>query len=115
MREYEVLEGPITFTHRGERHYCPAHGFDGGGDGARAVTRNLRAGGEIEEIPSKIVTTLEKGDRVIIESAGGGGWGPSSERDPTLLEADIRNGKVNPTPQKNEGTLSPGRVPLDGG
>jgi N-methylhydantoinase B len=116
VREYEVLEGPITFTHRGERHYCPAHGFDGGGDGARAVTRILRAGGEIEEIPSKIVTTLEKGDRVIIESAGGGGWGPSSERDPALLEADIRNGKVSPAPQKRRGDAVPrtGAL-LDGG
>ena len=23
VREYEVLDGEITFTHRGERHYCP--------------------------------------------------------------------------------------------
>ena len=116
VREYEVLEGPITFTHRGERHYCPAHGFDGGGDGARAITRILRANGAIEEIPSKIVTTLETGDRVIIESAGGGGWGPASERDPTLLEADIRNGKVSPIPQKRRGDAVPrtGAL-LDGG
>ena len=27
--------GAISFTHRGERHFCPARGCDGGGDGAR--------------------------------------------------------------------------------
>ncbi len=68
---------PIAFTHRGERHYCPARGFAGGGDGATARSRIVRADGTEEIVPSKIVTTLHTGDRLVLEERGGGGWGPS--------------------------------------
>ncbi len=94
VREYEVLEGPITFTHRGERHYCPARGFDGGGDGATARSVIRRADGTEEVIPSKAVTVLNAGDRVVLESAGGGGWGPPERRDPARIAADRRDGKI---------------------
>ena len=36
VKEYEILEGEVRFTHRGERHYCAASGYDGGGPGAMA-------------------------------------------------------------------------------
>ena len=34
-----------------------------------------RADGRIEKIPSKLVTQLRARDRVVIETAGGGGFG----------------------------------------
>ncbi|HEX5326956.1 MAG TPA: hydantoinase B/oxoprolinase family protein, partial [Acetobacteraceae bacterium] len=95
VREYEVLAGPITFTHRGERHYCPARGFAGGGAGAPARSVLIRGDGTEEVIPSKIVTTLHAGDRVVLESAGGGGWGPPGLRDLAAVSADVRNGKIS--------------------
>jgi N-methylhydantoinase B len=95
VRVYEVLRGPLTLTHRGERHYCPAQGFDGGLPGALAVTRIMRATGVEEVVPSKIVTTLHTGDRVVIESAGGGGWGDPRTRVPESVAADVRNGKIS--------------------
>ena len=94
VREYEVLAGPITLTHRGERFYCPAQGYAGGGAGAPSRTRIIRAGGESEDIPSKIVTTLNTGDRLLIETAGGGGWGEPGARDPIQLERDKQDGKI---------------------
>jgi N-methylhydantoinase B/oxoprolinase/acetone carboxylase alpha subunit len=54
----------------------------------------IRRDGREEEIPSKIVTRLQKGDRVVLETAGGGGYGPAAERDPSALRADIADGKV---------------------
>jgi N-methylhydantoinase B/oxoprolinase/acetone carboxylase alpha subunit len=54
-----------------------------------------RADGRIEEIPSKLVTQLRAGDRVVIETAGGGGFGAPSLRDATLVQADVDNGKVS--------------------
>lgn len=95
IREYEVLAGPITFTHRGERHYCPARGHAGGLAGAPARSTIIRADGAEETIPSKTVTTLNAGDRVILESAGGGGWGPPAGRERAAIEADRNNGKVS--------------------
>ena len=95
VREYEVLEGEVVFTHRGERHFCASAGADGGGSGAKARSVIYRADGGEEEIPSKIVTTIRKGDRVIITTAGGGGYGDPASRDRELVAADVANGKVS--------------------
>ena len=97
-REYEVLEGPgagdVSFSHRGERHFSAAAGLAGGKEGARACSVIRRADGGEEIIPSKIVTVLHPGDRVTVETAGGGGYGDPARRDPALRTADNANGKV---------------------
>ncbi len=95
IREYEVLDGEVSFSHRGERHFSAAAGLAGGGEGARARSVIYRTDGTQEEIPSKIVTTLRKGDRVVVETAGGGGYGDPHERARAGVAADIRNGKVS--------------------
>lgn len=94
-REYEVLQGEVVFTHRGERHYCAPAGAEGGEAGMMARTVIYRASGVEEIVPSKIVTRLLPGDRVLIETAGGGGFGDPVERDPEMLRADVANGKVS--------------------
>nr|WP_281722261.1 hydantoinase B/oxoprolinase family protein [Nitrosomonas nitrosa] len=93
-REYEVLEGEVVFTHRGERHFCAPSGAEGGNQGACARSVIYRASGEEEIIPSKLVTRLFPGDRVLIQTAGGGGFGLASERSRDLVREDVANGKV---------------------
>jgi N-methylhydantoinase B len=95
VREYEVLHGEVRFTHRGERHFIAPRGRAGGGDGAMARTVIRRAGGGEEVVPSKIVTTLHAGDRVVFETAGGGGYGDPAGRDPTQVHADLADGKIS--------------------
>lgn len=46
-------------------------------------------------MPSKLVTVLKPGDRLLVETAGGGGYGPAGERERDLVDADIANGKVS--------------------
>jgi N-methylhydantoinase B len=41
------------------------------------------------------VTTLQQGDRVIVSTAGGGGYGKPVERDRQAIADDISNGKVS--------------------
>jgi N-methylhydantoinase B len=94
LREYEVLDGEVSLTHRGERHYAAAPGLAGGGDGALARSVITRTGGAAEVIPSKIVTRLFKGDRLVVETAGAGGHGEPREREPAAVADDIMNGKV---------------------
>jgi N-methylhydantoinase B/oxoprolinase/acetone carboxylase alpha subunit len=101
VREYEMLADEVSFSHRGERHFSAAAGLAGGGEGARARSTIRRADGRLEEIPSKIVTTLRKGDRVVVETAGGGGYGESRERPAARVEADVRDGKVSPEMAKH--------------
>lgn len=94
VREYEVLQGDVSFSHRGERHFSAAAGLAGGGEGGRARSVIRRADGGEEVIPSKIATMLNPGDRVTVETAGGGGYGDPARRDPALCAADIADGKV---------------------
>src|SRR5215467_2628913 len=93
--EYELLDGEATVTYRGERHLCEAEGVAEGLAGGRATAVIRRAGGSEEFVKSKIVSTLRKGDRIVIATAGGGGHGAPAGRDPELLQADLRNGKVS--------------------
>ncbi len=94
IREYEALVDNVTFTHRGERHFSEARGVFGGGDGARAQSVIVRRDGTREEIPSKVVTRLMAGDRVIVQTAGGAGYGDPAARDPAAVAADIADGKA---------------------
>jgi N-methylhydantoinase B/oxoprolinase/acetone carboxylase alpha subunit len=97
IREYEALVDELSFTHRGERHYSAAGGLFGGGPGAKSRSVIHRRDGTTEEIPSKIVTRLNKGDRVVIETAGGGGYGDPAKRSAAARAADLANGKVSPS------------------
>ena len=93
VREYEVLADGVSFTHRGERHFSNAPGLAGGEPGASAHSLIRRADGREETIPSKALTVLNRGDRVIVQTPGGGGYGdPKQRRD---AAADVANGKVS--------------------
>jgi N-methylhydantoinase B len=94
IREYEILEGEVSFSHRGERHFSAAQGLAGGGEGARARSVIRRADGSEEVIPSKTVTRLHAGDRLILETAGGGGYGDPARREFERRAADLADGKV---------------------
>src|SRR5262249_53230211 len=72
-------------------------GARGGKPGGMARSVIHRADGSIEAIPSKTVTLLRRSDRVVIETAGGGGFGDPLTRDRELVAADIANGKVSET------------------
>lgn len=96
IREYEMLVDDVNFTHRGERHFSSAKGVGGGGDGGRACSVILRRDGAREVIPSKIVTRLNRGDRVVVQTAGGAGYGDPGRRAPAAVARDLADGKVTP-------------------
>ena len=98
IKEFEVLddvEDSLSFSHRGERHFVPAAGVNGGESGALARSWITRKDGTTETIQSKIVTRLAPGDKLIIETAGAGGYGPPEERDPHAVERDVLDGKIS--------------------
>jgi N-methylhydantoinase B len=98
VKEFEILddaEGGVSFSHRGERHFVAAEGMAGGGPGGTAHSWITRADGTKEVIASKAVTRLHPGDRLVIETAGGGGYGSPDGRQPQSLTADVADGKVS--------------------
>jgi N-methylhydantoinase B len=99
IKEYEVLgdvQGTLSFSHRGERHFVAAAGMHGGQEGACARSWITRTDGRTETIQSKLVTRLAPGDKLVIENAGAGGFGDPARRDPDSATADIADGKVSP-------------------
>lgn len=80
-RVYRLLQGQAQLSYRGERHRSQAPGCAGGGPGASSAARVLRADGRVEELGARARVALQAGDRWIIETAGGGGWGPPAATD----------------------------------
>jgi N-methylhydantoinase B len=95
VREYEMLADGIRFTHRGERHYTGAKGSSGGGQGGTAWSVIRRADGREEVIASKCVSVLSRGDRLVVQTPGGGGFGDPRQRDRDLVRRDIEGGKIS--------------------
>ncbi len=56
----------------------------------------IRKDGTRELLPTKFVTSLEKGEKLRIETPGGGGWGKPRDRDRDALSGDVAEGLVSP-------------------
>jgi len=73
LREIETLV-PARMSLLSDRRKRRPYGLQGGDEGQAGASEIIR-GGEIREIASKGSYELEAGDRVRIETPGGGGWG----------------------------------------
>jgi N-methylhydantoinase B len=74
VREIEVLtDAQVTLL--ADRRTRGPYGLAGGHEGALGCTTIIRRDGSEEEISGKTSTRLRSGERVRIESPGGGGWG----------------------------------------
>jgi N-methylhydantoinase B len=77
VREIEVLTD-CEVTLLADRRARGPWGLAGGGSGAPGRASVIRVGGAVEEMPAKFSTRLKPGERIRIESPGGGGWGRAS-------------------------------------
>jgi N-methylhydantoinase B/oxoprolinase/acetone carboxylase alpha subunit len=73
VREYEMLTA-ISVTVLSERRDSPPYGAAGGQPGGRGRNTLVRDGHE-QPLPAKFELQLRKGDRLRIETPGGGGYG----------------------------------------
>ncbi|HEU5321176.1 MAG TPA: hydantoinase B/oxoprolinase family protein, partial [Methylomirabilota bacterium] len=74
---------PIVLSVMAERTTYPAPGLAGGGAGGRG---DVRINGR--RVDSRKQYVLERGDRVLVSTPGGGGYGPARARDRTLVARD---------------------------
>jgi N-methylhydantoinase B len=80
VREIEVLtDAQVTLL--ADRRSRGPYGLSGGDDGAPGRTLIIRRDGSEETMPGKTSIRLRSGERIRIESPGGGGWG----KRPTVL------------------------------
>jgi 5-oxoprolinase (ATP-hydrolysing) len=76
VRELEFL-APLRAAILSNRRRVPPFGLDGGGDGLPGRNYVIRAAGEIETLGATAEIELEAGERFVIETPGGGGYGKS--------------------------------------
>jgi N-methylhydantoinase B len=74
IREIEVLTD-CEVTVLADRRSRGPWGISGGADGSPGKTFITRSNGSVEPMPAKFSTRLRKGERITIETPGGGGWG----------------------------------------
>ena len=93
-RDVRILGESIKFTNLSERHRFPPFGVMGGEPGKVGRTV-INPGTEGEyEIGGKASVDLRCGDVVSFQLAGAGGYGEPAERDPKLVEEDLRLGFI---------------------
>jgi N-methylhydantoinase B len=74
VREIEVLTD-CSVTLLADRRTRGPWGLASGDDGAPGTASVIRHDGSVEAMPGKFSTRLRAGERIRIESPGGGGWG----------------------------------------
>jgi N-methylhydantoinase B len=95
-RDVRYLSGDGYFTNRSDGQKLPPVGVRGGRAGLPSRHTLIRADGAAVVLPSKVTNlAIGAGDLVVMETAGGGGWGPPAERDPALVLQDVLDDKVS--------------------
>ena len=75
IREYVVLADQVQFSSMVERSAVAPFGLFGGQPGQTFRITMIKANGEAQTLPGKGNHRLRRGDRVVVETAGGGGYG----------------------------------------
>ena len=88
VRVRNVSPQPITVSMLTDRHKHAPRGLAGGGDGATGRVF-LESGAPIK---SKGLTVVEPGDCIVIQTPGGGGFGPAAERDQRVTARERAEG-----------------------
>jgi N-methylhydantoinase B len=88
---------PFTINTFAERTRCAPWGLLGGGDALPNGMCVERGDGRIEQPPNGKLDTvrLNEGDKIVIRTGGGGGFGDPAARSQTALRRDVRCGYVS--------------------
>ncbi len=95
-REWEILDDDVNFTLMSERARIPAVGLLGGRAGETGRYCINDGAPDQQVLPSKTPRmSLRKGDRFLLQSAGGGGYGPVTQRSVQRVVDDVLDGYVS--------------------
>ncbi|HEX9819699.1 MAG TPA: hydantoinase B/oxoprolinase family protein [Methylomirabilota bacterium] len=91
-RAYRITGREVTLTTMLERRLVPPYGLAGGGDGLPFRLTLNPGTPHARALRGKETLTLRQGDLVLIETCGGGGYGPPAGRPAALRAQDRREG-----------------------
>jgi N-methylhydantoinase B len=95
--DMELARGNASATHTADRGVVAPPGILGGKESKKNKVSYILDGNEfIPPRKTKITgVKMKAGDRLVIESPGGGGYGNPLERDPDLVLTDVRMGYIS--------------------
>ncbi|MBI4220767.1 MAG: hydantoinase B/oxoprolinase family protein [Chloroflexi bacterium] len=104
LRLYVQTSEPASANTAGDGVRHGAYGILGGKDGLPHRYRLVSNGSERYLKTKETGILVSPGDVFVIESGGGGGWGPAGKRSREAIASDIKNGYVTrrPRPGKPE-------------
>ncbi len=94
-RSWTLLSSKATLSILAERTKIPPWGLKGGLPGALGEYTLVRCDGSAERLPSKCTIPLARGDRLVIRTPGGGGYGDPFERPAESVLRDVSDGLVS--------------------
>ena len=95
-RTYRVEFDEATFTVAGARGQTAPEGYFGGLPGALFDCRVLGPDGSSRSLPAKGATEIvRRGDRVIVQPAGSGGYGDPKSRPAEAVQNDLLDGYIS--------------------
>jgi N-methylhydantoinase B len=101
QREYELLEDAVVIRRFNKTRF-PCTGLAGGNNGTRARFI-VRIGSDKEfETKGSARVDMVAGERFLLQSAGGGGYGDPRQRDRAALQRDIAEGYVSKNAAKKD-------------
>jgi N-methylhydantoinase B len=95
LREYELL-ADATVIRRFDKTRFPPEGLAGGESGAPARFRIRLGTADEHDTPASGRYEMKAGERFLLQTAAGGGYGDARERDQSAIERDIAEGYANP-------------------
>ncbi len=108
IRAFKALMDNITVTIFMERTKTSPYGLMGGKNGKPGKITLLRNNGEKIVLKEKTTITLMKGDEVIIETPGGGGYGDPCKREIDRIIEDLNEKKISLERAAKEYCYNPG-------
>jgi N-methylhydantoinase B len=97
-RVWRCLTPDTSLIVRSDRAAHPPYGLQGGAPGALSSNLLIHPDGTEEVLPSMFSITIQAGDIYVHRTAGGGGWGEPTAREPHAIESDLADGKVTRWP-----------------
>jgi N-methylhydantoinase B len=94
-RSWTLRSPKATLSILAERTKIPPWGLHGGLPASLGEYELVRGDGSVKRLPPKCTILLKQGDRLVIRTPGGGGYGSPLERPLDLVLEDVVNGLVS--------------------
>ncbi len=94
VKQYRIL-APCKLFANFDRVDCPPWGIRGGLGGRPGQVTVVRSDGATEVFYKSEGLALEPGDRICVETGGGGGYGEPALREASLIERDLIRGYIS--------------------